>query len=716
MRLKWKIGLVASAVVLAVGGGTIVSATRDAGWLRGRLVDSVQARTGRQVHIGRLNVWLLPFPWVEARDVRLAGVDGADMLVVRQVRARLSLTPLFAHRMVFRSVSVMGATLRLQRLPDGRADWDFQPEATAGSTSVAAGPGRLHWNLGLADVTLSQGELRWDDQFAHHTGSVDLPHARLTGLDGTAPDVNIQGVKNQARFELTGQTGPLLPLAQTLPLQLRLSLNAGGRSLGLAHLDGVLHPGQAEGALSLHAGGSVGHLEDLGLFFPHAGLPAARNVSLDLTLGGVWREPQLLGLHGRAEDITLPDSPAGLVLQRLGVDAAGADTPLSFKLEGQLAGQATVLSGTWGNAPIVGRALLAQDTAPLPLDVTLAQGEAHVHAVGQAGAGASELDVDGALDHLTLPPNWPGLTGFTVKGHVAAAETAHLLAQSDWNARLSALTASADMQAASVVWQGLTWTGAALHGSVQGGQLTLDPVSAQADGRAQSGRFVYTASATGPQFSVEAHPVLLPLSAVQGWLGWPPDMQGVAQFVGAVSAGGATQAALWQSLVGHVGISVVDGAVRANVLKTLLGPNVPAKGTLPVRCFGAHLQFADGAAHIDQLGLESDFLHVRGHGTVTLATGALDMHLEPHVLLGGAAASSSVRLRGTWVAPALSMETAEDGRYGITIGGGAEDGGETCQPLLAAAREGEDGPAAPPLKPRKEDKVMKLLHGLGLFQ
>lgn len=37
MRLKWKIGLLAGAAVLALGGATIVSATQDADWLKTRL-------------------------------------------------------------------------------------------------------------------------------------------------------------------------------------------------------------------------------------------------------------------------------------------------------------------------------------------------------------------------------------------------------------------------------------------------------------------------------------------------------------------------------------------------------------------------------------------------------------------------------------------------------------------------------------------------------
>lgn len=78
----------------------------------------------------------------------------------------------------------------------------------------------------------------------------------------------------------------------------------------------------------------------------------------------------------------------------------------------------------------------------------------------------------------------------------------------------------------------------------------------------------------------------------------------------------------------------------------MLGPQVPVKGQMPVRCFGVHTQFANGVAHIDQVGLESAFLHLRGQGTVTLDTHELNMELAPQVLLGGASASSSCVSRG----------------------------------------------------------------------
>lgn len=109
MRLKWKIGLLAGAAVLALGGGTIISATQDADWLKTRLADAVESSTGRHLSIGQLHVWILPFPWVEAKDVKLSSVaeDGVNMLDIGQVRARLALLPLFSHRIAFEDVSLI---------------------------------------------------------------------------------------------------------------------------------------------------------------------------------------------------------------------------------------------------------------------------------------------------------------------------------------------------------------------------------------------------------------------------------------------------------------------------------------------------------------------------------------------------------------------------------------------------------------------------------
>lgn len=155
---------------------------------------------------------------------------------------------------------------------------------------------------------------------------VCLNRATIRGLDGTAPDLDIQGQKGGASFTLSGQTGPLWPLGAQLPLQLRLSLNNGGHSIGLAHLDGVINAPGAERVYALHLGGSVGQMQDLNAFFPHASLPDGQNLSVDLSVGGSGDAPQLQSLHLRAGRVDVGRWLPQAALARVVVDAPTPQT------------------------------------------------------------------------------------------------------------------------------------------------------------------------------------------------------------------------------------------------------------------------------------------------------------------------------------------------------------------------------------------------------
>lgn len=721
MRFKWKIGLLAGVVVLAAGGGTIFSATQDATWLKTRLTDAVEHSTGRHLSIGTLHVWVLPFPWVEAQDVRLSGVEdgGPDALAVRQVRARLALMPLFSHRIAFRDVSVIGPKVTLRRLSDGRADWLLTPPSTTepvGGGAGASGAPRMHWNISISDLTVLQANVLWNDALTHNAGTFALSRARVQGLDGTAPDLDIQGEKGAGRFSLTGQTGPFWPLGAQLPMQLRLSLSNGGHSVGLAHLDGVINAPQAERAYNLHLGGSIGQLQDLNVFFPHASLPEGQNLSVDLTVGGSGDAPQLHSLHVRTGRVDLERWLPQAALTRVVLDATTPTDPLNLHADGQMGEQPVGINGSVGTLQ---QLVHMQGQPEAPVDLVLTQGNASVQAKGVVSAAHSALDVQGRLDHLAFGAQWPDVTGLAVAGHVESDRTQSLYQHHTLADVLHGLTLGADAQVQAMSWQGVAWTQVQAHVAVGNGRLVLDPVHAQGNGQPQVARFVYDLSGAQPQIEASARSVFLPLAVVQSWMDVALDMKGTVQIVGAITAQGDTAQARSSTLAGHVGVAVVDGSIGGNVLRRLLGPQVPVKGQMPVRCFGVHSQFADGVAHIDQLGLETDFLHLRGQGRVTLATHELNMHLSPQVLLGGASASSSLQLTGPWNDPQINMAPASDGRFGITIGGGggAEDG-DSCTQLLAAAREGADGPSPTVARKKasKEEKIMNMLHGLGLFR
>lgn len=729
MGLKRKIGLLAGAAVLLVGGGSIVSATQDADWLRTRLVDAVQLKTGRSLHIGTLHVWILPYPWVEARDVTLSAANGLgeDVLSIEQVRARLSLLPLFSHKVIFRSVSIVQPHVRLHRLPDGRTQAKVQAQGAGdgqadGGAQASLGPaqGQLHWNVGLSDCTLTQADISWDSAQTHRSGTLQLSQARLTGLDGAMTDWHVEGEKGRGHFVLTGQTGPLLAWgAAPLPLALRLAVKVDGRDAGMAHLDGALLPAQPSssgadgGALGyrLTVGGSLAQLSDLNVFFPHAGVPAGQNVSLDLALDGRGDQPGIQRLHARIAALDIGRWLTGASLAGLSVDANSPADPVAVHLVGQVGGQPVSVAGSAG---VLG-GWSARPQA-LPVDLSLEQGAAHLHVSGTAGVGHTALDMQGALEELAPDAALPALQGVRVNAHVETPDTLKLLKAQDAEQVLAALSGVGDVSARSLTWQGTGWTDLVAHVVAQAGQLSLAPLTAQGSGIAQSARVDITPAADGPHFALKASPVILPLSAVQTWLGLPQDMRGTLLVAGAVSAQGHDSATRRQTLAGHLGLSVVDGGINATLVKALLGPQAPhLKGWMPVRCFGAHMQLGGDVAHIDTLGLQSEFVQLDGSGTVGLGSGALDLHLSPRLQLGGASAASRIRVGGTIAAPRPALDADTGGRYGVTIGGD-DSSADSCPALLSTAREGVAGPAAPAKKSGKGEKIMNLLQGLGLFR
>lgn len=82
--------------------------------------------------------------------------------------------------------------------------------------------------------------------------------------------------------------------------------------------------------------------------------------------------------------------------------------------------------------------------------------------------------------------------------------------------------------------------------------------------------------------------------------GMPPLVNGSMQVVGTVTADGSGLDEWEQTATGHVGLSMVGGRVNGKALEAILGRNIPMRGTLALRCFGAHMQLTDGLATIDR--------------------------------------------------------------------------------------------------------------------
>ncbi|MQR98572.1 AsmA family protein [Gluconobacter aidae] len=342
---------------------------------------------------------------------------------------------------------------------------------------------------------------------------------------------------------------------------------------------------------------------------------------------------------------------------------------------------------------------------------------------------AAKMDMD-VLKGLWLQPAQPAVPAVpalkpvaaqnesavsAVSGHLSP-ETAAADPTPSWVKRLRAQDMNLHLTADHVVFAGRDYTDLATRLTLSGGHLRLDPISGQAQGLPLSGMAELDASALAVTGSVTFQPLMLPAGLLETQLGMPLLLQGPVQIVGQLSAKGNSSQELRQSLDGHLGISMVDGRVQSELLGRMAGSAasmVLGKGDRSLRCLGLHMSIANDVAHIDTLGLQSGRFSTSGSGTVGLGTQALDLRLLPVVDFEGAGASTPVVLTGTLGAPHVEQDRDAGGNFHVTIGGDS-NAVDPCTAPLAAAREGQAGPAPSAVKAH-HSKAGDILRALGVL-
>lgn len=133
------VGLIA---VLAVAVG-VLPGLIDWNDYKDPIQAQIKALTGRDVVIGGdIRIAVLPAPAVVANGVRMANIDGAsaaDMVRLKSVEVRVALGPLLTGNVQVETVKLVDPIVELERLADGRANWEFAPvrAETDGSKSAA---------------------------------------------------------------------------------------------------------------------------------------------------------------------------------------------------------------------------------------------------------------------------------------------------------------------------------------------------------------------------------------------------------------------------------------------------------------------------------------------------------------------------------------------------------------------------------------------------
>ncbi|MEQ9558092.1 MAG: AsmA family protein [Rhodospirillales bacterium] len=174
------------------------------------IADQVEKVTGRKVIIGGpVSVQILPRPRLHVADVHLANIGGsqdARMASLESLEVRVAAAALLGGKVRVETVKLVRPTVLLERLSDGRVNWDFSLPGTA-KDSGASQPSPA----GKSTSAVGAGAGIAVDNFTVEGGTIlyrDLQQGReeaVTGIDARISAASLNGpVESDGALTLAG--------------------------------------------------------------------------------------------------------------------------------------------------------------------------------------------------------------------------------------------------------------------------------------------------------------------------------------------------------------------------------------------------------------------------------------------------------------------------------------------------------------------------------
>ncbi len=665
--------LLAGVVVLALLAGGIAVAWPGADWLKPRIEAAVRRATGRALKIqGPLRIgWGLA---VDASDVSLANMPGGsqpEMARIGRIHAQLALLALLRGQFRISALSLIDPHILVERDAAGMVNWQLQRPAGPAPPAAASGGWTPRFGFRLDHLTTKGGGVAWRD--AHHTvadGERPLPaiDADFTGL--------AQPVESLPAGILRWRSGPLPALAGAAASQWPLSL-AWNASDFVAAVSGGLTPPwpprQYDLTATLTAAAS-GTLRN-----PRLQLRLRQGQPVQADLTGLLDQEELhatgtLGadaLDGGAAPLQAAVTWAGakataagtLAARGSGVDAAVAAQVPDLARVAALVGRSSAIHGA-----------IALDGHLVATRQRVAMTGMHLTIPGGGLAGdlawtrdprplltgnlvAKQLDL-AALRALLASLQPPATTAAPPAAAVPSLKPTHIIPDQPLPfAGLRQVDADLQLQAARLAHPDLR--DLSMHMLLRDGQLTLDPLSADAGGRLTGSVRVDARPAT-PTVAVVLHAPALSVASLLQTGGLAAAATGELAVNADLHGAGLTLHELAATLSGTATLASNGASFNEAVLAGLLGRlHLPAvsvgNGLASLRCLAAGFNVAAGQATVTPLVLDTSRLLVQGEGNVDLNAETLAMQMRP-LLRTGPGIVIPLRLSGPWRAPKVSPE------------------------------------------------------------
>lgn len=730
-------------LAIVVGAGIAAQLLVDRAAVKEQVIAAVKAQTGRDLTIGALSIQVFPWPGFVARDVRVSGEgDDAPLLIAGQMRGTIGVLPLFHRDVQIEHLVAAHGRVSLRRDSAGQANWMLAGRASEGvpdGTLPSHRPG-LHitpvamadgWHVTITSIVLSDIGITYENAQGHNGGHAQVTLFDADGLETRTPRFTLKGQHDKATFSVVGHVGPLAALmpspgVKSAPWAVSLdgTLQAEGSVADRLRFDGTVANVAALTGISGTVDGAVAHLDDVEALFPHANLPdmealsgtvafsnlsvGSDGIDLPAAIGSVDRVALKIGIWSTSRHMTLRD---------LSLDADALTAPLVVKGRAAFGAQEQAITASFGTLQQARDALKTGLQSPMPVMLTLKSAGSSAGEIalkGDVGRDAAHLDLNAHADKLTFPHVL--FDHVSIEGHLDIPEPVSVAlsnARPYWRHALQSGSGQVALTVASLAYGEQHYTDIKGTATLDDHALTVDPLEAKGPVGAIRGALHISAAQTPVTVSIQLNPAMLPAVPLQHWAGIPQLLKGPVEVVGDLHARGDDRDALLASLTGHLGLSMVGGAVNGHLLGQYLGreaSHLLGHGDIGMRCLGVHMLFNGGAATLDTIGLQAGALSVSGRGDIGLRDQVMTLHIVPRVGLGAAGASTPVMVTGTPGSPKVTQEAGADGRYHIAIGGGAPD---PCAAALPAAREGHEGAPAPA---PHHSKAEGILHALGLFR
>ena len=616
MRIFRIVAIVAGALVtLVVIGVVALLLFVDPNRYRGDIERVAKEHSGRVLTIhGKLELKIFPWLALSVHDMQLSNPaefgSQPPFLTVQNASIGVKLLPLLGKRLEVSRIALNGVNLNLVSRGDENNWKDLSgPKGAAETpTSTPASQG----SVTIEGVDLARSSLVYRDELKKST--TQIANLELhTGPLETAPDrtalgsVDLQGSYLAVPAEQH-------PSAQAKPLA--FSLHTAGLTLANA----TLAPAKVE----LKVGDST-------LVFSVAG----DKMSTERVVTG---------------SVAVPTTSARKLLQSFGI------TPPITRDSGALSA-----FGLQTNFRLT-RQQLQLSALHLTLDDTRVEGTAAIEDLGTS-ALSFDLNVNGInVDRYRSPVEKPARAPVdkTTAGPAPAKAPPTTLPIET----LRKLDAHGTLRVASATFSNIVFTDVVMPLAAKDGHLRLGPTQARLYGGSYNGDIVLDARPLQAQLSLNEHVHGTDIGALVKAAFDSARISGRADANVAVTGVGNTDDAIMRSLGGKIDANVKQGALigidiayELQRVNALLKREVPPQRTGPTRTVFNTLQtngtLDKGVLRIDDLRMDTDFLKVRGRGTLDTATEAINYQLVTSVdkLPAGSAGGSGLDALGSVEVP-----------------------------------------------------------------